>query len=326
MRIGIIGAGWIAADHAARIRRSDGVELAAVCDLDEARARALAGSLPTYTDWRELIKRESPDAIFVCTPPLTHREPTVTALEHGIHVYLEKPVARDLDDARAIVDAAERATAVCAVGYQWRGVAALDTLREALAGQELGLLIGIGTGPTQSRPWFLDRAQGGGNLLERASHIIDLERAVAGEVVAVQALASTVALAQSGGGERGDIEDAAALSLRFEGGGVGAVEIAWTRDELPGRYSLDVLGSDSSLHLELDPTFTLSGRSRGANVEAPMDGHPMDRTLARFIDAARSGDRGAVFCTPSQAAGTLAVVLACEEAVASGGTVRVPAQ
>ena len=108
-----------------------------------------------------------------------------------------------------------------------------------------------------------------------------------------------------------------AIALRFEGGGVGAVEIAWTRDELPGRYSLDVLGSDSSLHLELDPAFTLSGRSRGATVEAPMDGHPMDRTLARFIDAARSGDRGAVFCTPSQAAGTLAVVLACEEAVAS---------
>ena len=151
------------------------------------------------------------------------------------------------------------------------------------AGQEIGLLIGIGRGPTQSRPWFLDRAQGGGNLLERASHIIDLERAVGGEVVAVQAAASPVPLAQSVGVERGDIEDAAALILRFENGGIGAVQIAWTRDGMPRRYSLDVLAGDASLHLELDPTFVLAGRARGADVEAGAGApHPSDRTLARF--------------------------------------------
>ena len=325
MRIGMIGAGWIAANHAARIARTPGVELAAVCDLDAERARGLADGRPVYTDWHEMLEREAPDAVFVCTPPLTHREPALAALERGIHLYLEKPIARGLDDARAIVAAAERATAVCAVGYQWRGIDVLDTLREALAGQEVGLVIGSGTGPTESRPWFLNRAQGGGNLLERASHIIDLERAVAGEVVAVQAAASSVPLAQSADRERGDIEDAAVLLLRFEGGGVGSVQIAWTRDEMPSHYSLDVLANDASLRLELDPTFALSGRSRGASVEAAMRGHPMDLTFERFLAAARAGDRGAVFCTPAQAAGTLAVALACEEAIATGATVRVAA-
>lgn len=322
MRAAIIGAGWIAAEHAAILHRLGGVELAAVCDLDGERARNLAGSGNVYTDWRELLDRETPEAVFVCTPPMLHREAAVAALERGIHVYLEKPVARGLDDARAIVQAAEASAAVCAVGYQWRAIEVLDELREALEGQEVGLMIGIGTGPTKSRPWFLSRAEGGGNLLERASHGIDLERAVAGEVVAVQATAGANPLAQSAG-ERGDIEDAAAIVLRFENGAVGSSSIAWTRDGLPGCYALDVLGSESSLHLELDPDFTLSGVSRGRTIEARTAQHPIERGVERFFAAVRTGDKGAVFCTPRAAAGTLAAVIACEEALRSGATVAV---
>jgi myo-inositol 2-dehydrogenase/D-chiro-inositol 1-dehydrogenase len=323
VRIGIIGAGWIAAEHAATLRQLDGVEVVAVCDLDEARARTLANHAATYTDWRELISRERPDAVFVCTPPLSHREVAVAALEQGIHVYLEKPIARGLNDARVIVDAAGRSRSVCAVGYQWRGVEVLDDLRQALNHQEVGLLVGISAGPTKSRPWFLDRVQGGGNLLERASHTIDLERAIAGEVISVQAAASSVLLAQSQG-ERGNIDDAAALLLHFADGGLGVVQIAWTRDGLPGTYSLDVIGTDSVLHLELDPAFALRGRSDGRQIEATSRQHPHERSLARFIAAAREGKRDGVFCSPEDAAGTLAVAVAGEQALLSGGTVRVP--
>ncbi|NUR76795.1 MAG: Gfo/Idh/MocA family oxidoreductase [Thermoleophilia bacterium] len=322
MRVAIIGAGWIAAAHAAILRRLDGIDLAAVCDIDEGRARELAGNAAVYGDWRELLDRESPDAVFVCTPPLAHREPAVEALDRGIHVYLEKPIARGPEDAQAIVDAAARSDAVCAVGYQWRAVEVLDGLRAALDGQELGLLIGIGAGPTKSRPWFLSRAEGGGNLLERASHGIDLARAVGGEIVSVQATAGTVALAQSAG-ERGDIEDAAAIVLRFANGAVGSVSIAWTRDGLPGTYRLHVLGSESSLHLELDPEFTLRGVSRGREIDATTTQEPIERGVRRFFEAARRNDPAMVFCTAADAAGTLAVVSACEEAIESGASVEV---
>jgi myo-inositol 2-dehydrogenase/D-chiro-inositol 1-dehydrogenase len=248
----------------------------------------------------------------------------VPALEQGIHVYLEKPVARGLADARAIVDAAARSKAVCAVGYQWRAVDVLDALRQALNGQEIGLLVGIGVGPTKSRPWFLDRSQGGGNLLERASHTIDLQMALGGQVAAVKASASKVLLAQSQG-EQGDIDDAAVLILQFASGALGGIQVAWTRDGLPGTYSLDVLGTDSALHLELDPDFVLSGRSGGHQVEAKMKQHPLERSMARFVAAVRDGDKRAVFCTPAEAAATLAVAVACEEALLSGGTVPVAA-
>jgi predicted dehydrogenase len=318
----VIGAGWIAEKHVAILRGVDGVELVGVCDLDERRARALAADATVYTHWRTLLDEAEPECVWVCTPPLLHREPTIEALERGVHVYLEKPIARGLDDARAIVRAAEEASAVCAVGYQWRAVEVLDDLREALDGQELGLLIGIGTGPTKSRPWFLNRAEGGGNILERASHGVDLERAVAGEVASVQATASAVALAQSAGGEQGDIEDAAAITLGFETGAVGTATIAWTRSGLPSAYTLDVLGSDSSLHLALDPDFALTGVSAGRTIHATSTVDPLERGVRRFLDAAGGGAEP-VFCTPREAAGTLATVLACEVALSTGGTVAV---
>ena len=323
MRVAIIGAGWIAAQHAATLRGLRDAKLVAVCDLDPARAGQLAGDAATYTDWKDLIARERLDAIFVCTPPQSHRDVTVTALNQGLHVYLEKPIARGLEDAGAIVEAAKASKAVCAVGYQWRAVDVLDDLRSAIADQEIGLLIGIGVGPTKSRPWFLDRAQGGGNLLERASHHIDLQLALGGKVSSVAAAAGSVLLAQSQG-ERGNIEDAVALTLHFVGGGIGAIQVAWTRDGLPGKYSLDLLGTDAYLHLELDPDFRLQGQSRARQVEATSRIHPLERSVARFLEAARDGEKARVFCTPSQAAGTLAVAVACEEALTSGATARVP--
>src|SRR4029077_18646826 len=98
-------------------------------------------------------------------------------------------------------------------------------------------------------------------------------------VAAVKASASKVLLAQSQG-ERGDIDDAAVLILHFAGGGVGGIQVAWTRDGLPGTYSLDVLGTNSALHLELDPSFTLRGQSAGRQVEAAMKKHPVQRGMA----------------------------------------------
>src|SRR2546423_328087 len=264
LRVGLVGAGWIAADHVAALAKRDDAEVVAVCDVDRPRAQQLApAGAAVYEDWHELLEREQVDALWVCVPPLAHREPTVAALERGIHVYLEKPVARSAEDAETIVAAAERNGAVCAVGYQWHATEVLDDLRSALEGQEISLLVGRSIGPTGTRPWFLDRAQVGGNVLERGSHQIDLARAIAGDVVRVQAAASGVLLGQAEG-DRGDIEDAATLVLAHEGGAVSTIALAWTRAGLPGIYGIDVVATEATLQLALDPDFSLRGGWRGS--------------------------------------------------------------
>ena len=323
LRVAVIGAGWIAADHIAALRKRDDARVVAICDLDRSRAEKLApDGAAVFEDWHFVLEHGEIDAIWVCVPPLAHREPAVAALERGIHVYLEKPIARTVDDGKAIVAAAEASDAACAVGYQWHATEVLDDLRRELDGQEVSLLAARSIGPTGSRPWFLDRAQGGGNVLERGSHHIDLERAIAGEVVRVQAAASSVVLGQREGG-RGDIEDAATLVLHHDSGAVSTIALAWTRSELPGIYGVDVVASEATLQLSLDPEFTLRGVSRGRKIQARSREHPFERSIGRFLEAAQAGDKTRVFCTPRDALGTLAAANACERALASGETVAV---
>lgn len=321
LRVGIVGAGWIATDHLVVLRKL-GHEVVAVCDIDRERAeKAAPEGAAVHEDWRELLDGGSPlDALWVATPPLQHRGPAVAAMERGIPVFLEKPVARTLDDARAIVDAWEGSGAVCAVGYQWHATEGLETLRAELTGQELALLYGVSVGPTAARPWFLDRAGGGGNILERGSHQIDLMRAVAGDVVRVQAISSPVRLAQRETAA-GDIEDAATLVLQFAGGALGTVLLAWTRQGQPGTYSLDVVASGATLRLKLDPAFQVTGQVGERRVKASMTVHPFEREIARFVEAVAAGDPARVFCAPSDAMGTLATALACERSLLEGGRV-----
>ena len=82
VRAGIVGAGWIAREHRRVLADAAGVELAAVCDTDPGRAADLASGTGarTYADWRDMLDREDLGALFVCTPPRAHREPSTTKL------------------------------------------------------------------------------------------------------------------------------------------------------------------------------------------------------------------------------------------------------
>ncbi len=318
MRAGILGAGWIGRRHAETLSGRADVVVAAVCDLDVDRASqvaASAGGARVFADWREMLDQAELDALWICTPPLAHAKPAVAALERGLPLYLEKPIARSQEDAARIVAAAARG-AVCAVGYQWRAVDVLAELEDALAGQTVGCLVGESVGGTQSRPWFLNQAEGGGNLLERGSHHIDLARVVAGEVLAVQAAQSAVRPRDAEMAD--DIADAVTLLLHFASGGLGTVVVAWTSADLPGKYWLEVTAADAALRLDLDPDFRLSGVSRGSLVAATSSRSPFERSVDCFIAAAREGAPGQVLCTPADAARTLAVAAAAEEALRTG--------
>lgn len=326
LKAGIVGGGWIAQRHVPAIDAAGDLELVAACDLDLTRAQAIAGprGARAYDEWAPMLEREQLDVLWVCTPPLFHRDPTVAALGRDIHVYLEKPIARTRADAEEIVDAAARSDAVCMVGYQWHASELLDEVRKAVGDRPVGMLIGRNYGPVAARPWFVDRTQGGGQILERGSHHIDLQRAIAGEVVAVRAFSGSTELAQHDRGE-GSIEDVLVLGLDFESGALGCVNMAWTAAGQPEHYSIDVLGRDVSIWLELGPErFAARGVTAGGVVDVAYS-DPFDRSVSRLLEVVRSGDRSRVFCTPDDALRTLTVALACERALAVDGTIRIDA-
>lgn len=338
MRIGFVGAGAIAQRHLRVLGRQADVEVAAVCDADERRAREVAaqvGARP-HTDWAAMLGAEDLDALFVCTPPTIHAGPVVTALGKGLPVYLEKPLARTAADGLAIVAAWEASAAVCAVGYQWRSLDVLDELRTQLRGAQPGMLVGRSIGPTEGArgdlarlgsgsdgSWFLDPRRSGGILFELGSHDIDLQLALAGPAESVQAFAGTGLLALAGQ-PPSELHDAVALILRFAYGGVGAVHVAWTHVQEPPIYALDVLAPEVALHLDLDPDFELHGRAHGDEVAAKGGADPRESSVAKFLGAVRCADQAQVPCSPSDALETLEVTLACETAIATGERVSVP--
>jgi predicted dehydrogenase len=323
LRVGIIGGGWIARVHVPALDSAADVQLVAACDTAIERANAITEprGARAYERWEEMLEREELDAVWVCTPPLHHRAPALAALAGGVHVYLEKPIARTRSDAEAIVAASQSSDAICAVGYQWHATELLDDARRALAGQQVAMLVGRNFGPVAGRPWFMDRAQGGGQILERGSHHIDLQRAIAGEIASVEAVAGEVGLAQ--GQSAASIDDTIALLFHFESGALGSVHSAWSRDGQPELYATDIIATEATIALELGPdAFRITGQSRGRLLAAKY-GDPMNRSIARFLEVVRSGDASRVFCPAHDAIRTLAVALACEQALEKGETVAV---
>ena len=323
MKIGLIGCGWIAETHVETLTAL-GEDVTCVCDPDPQRlawaAEATGGQ--AFGDWESLLERGRPDAVLVLTPPRLHREVTISALERGLPVYLEKPVARDLDDARLIVQAVERSGVVCAIGYQWHAIDWLPDVREIFANRALGLLAVRMFGSTAGRTWFTDQAAGGGQVLERASHGIDLVQAIAGPAVRVSATGANVPLAGDDRPADSEIDDVLALTLELERGAVATVQVVWQRAGLPRTYELDVIGDGARVECVLDPEFNAKGSADGAPIDL-LSGHPSERGMQRFLDAARTGDQSAVACTPAEATAALATALACEQALKSGGRVDV---
>jgi len=108
IRIGVIGCGRIAGVHINGYARNNNVELVAFCDIkeDNAQQRAHRFNARSYTDYKKMIKEENLDGVSICTPPFTHKEIAIEALNKGINVLCEKPLAVSVNEAKEMVEAA----------------------------------------------------------------------------------------------------------------------------------------------------------------------------------------------------------------------------
>lgn len=114
VRIGIAGCGQAASVHLDRLMVEEGVVIVGCSDPDLAAARALAdraagapggpqGSVPAFADHRELLRHATPQALAIFTPHLAHYRPAMDALQAGCHVFIEKPLSTNLQEAADIV-------------------------------------------------------------------------------------------------------------------------------------------------------------------------------------------------------------------------------
>ncbi|APZ52503.1 NAD-dependent epimerase/dehydratase family protein [Salipiger abyssi] len=140
IRVGLIGAGYIATWHADALKATPGVSVAAICDVSETAAKGMAeayGAQP-FTSVEALIESGICDAVHILTPPHLHKPLAIQCLEAGLHVLVEKPVAESTEDTREILAAAEAAGRRFHAGHNFLGLPSYERLKEMVRSGALG--------------------------------------------------------------------------------------------------------------------------------------------------------------------------------------------
>lgn len=190
VRAGVVGLGWGQLQVEA-YTRTDHARLVAVCDLDAARAQALAknfGISQMYTDYHDLIRDPNVDLVSIAVPPDLHRAIAIEAIEAGKHVLCEKPLALNERESREMLDCAQARKIVHAVDFEMRYLPALAYAKELIEEDYIGELLRVDVTMGMERPWgehaswAADDVRGGGVLMEVGSHFIDALMWMFGEV------------------------------------------------------------------------------------------------------------------------------------------------
>jgi myo-inositol 2-dehydrogenase/D-chiro-inositol 1-dehydrogenase len=218
IRIGLVGAGFIGARHVGSLTAQDGVRVVGVADPQFARAEELAARAGgrAWRTWAELLDAEDLDALYVCVPPHGHGAVEEAALDRGLPLFVEKPLAADLVTAERLAARIDAAGLLTSVGYHWRYLDTLESARDLLADAPARLVRAAWLDKAPGADWWARVDQSGGQTVEQATHLFDVARALVGEVTGGCAVGS-----RSGEGP-GDIQDVCTAALRFASGAVGS--------------------------------------------------------------------------------------------------------
>ena len=179
-RIGFLGVGWIGQHRMRAVIESGHAEVAAIAE-PAAELRAQAAALAPgaqQVDSLEALLDLQLDGVAIATPSAQHAVQSLAALERGLAVFCQKPLARSAEETRAVVDAARRADRRLDVDFSYRKTRALEAIKGVLASGELGPIYAArfvfhnAYGP--DKPWYYQRAlSGGGCVMDLGIHLVD---------------------------------------------------------------------------------------------------------------------------------------------------------
>lgn len=241
LKIAVIGLGDVANVHLSAIQSHPQAELIAVCDIDPAKESETDATF--YTDYEEMLVKETIDCVHICLPHHLHYEITKKCVEHGVHVLLEKPPARDEEETRQLVLLAENHPEVkICICLQNRFNPTFKKLYEAVKSEKYGQLLGVKGILTwhrpkeyyEMKPW---RGQmqyaGGGVMINQAIHTLDLMQLLGGKIQSIRGSIDYLSNYQI------EVEDTAMAKINFENQATGLF------------FATNVNSVDSSVELEV---------------------------------------------------------------------------
>jgi predicted dehydrogenase len=361
VRLGVIGCGWYGMVVTEAAIKAGGVEVVALCDVDSEHlakaAQRVAALQPaaarTFKDWRELLLLDALDAVVIATPPHWHALPFIAACRRGLDIYCEKPLAYDVREGRAMVEAAKQSRRVVQVGFQRRQSEAIRGAARYIAEGNAGRIVSVAAqihypaelvdpkpqdppasldwdfwcGPAPKLPyspqvghfhWRLEKAYGHGHLVDWGIHWIDSIRVVLGLDLPRSVTSSGGLYALKG---RITTPDLMTSHLEFE-----RCPVVWShrifgQSEYTPETNIGMFfyGERETVFLS-DARYVVIPNAKGQErriVEAKNDAQAAH--VAEFLEAVRT--RGSVSCPPVDAYRSTATVQLAMASLESGGRV-----
>jgi predicted dehydrogenase len=323
LRVGVIGVGWAGQQHIKAYSELPGVELAGIAGLEDAERAQLAaehGVQHHVARWEDLLELDGLDAVSVAVPTFLHAPIAIAALERGLHVLSEKPIALNGTEAGAMVDAARAAGRVLDVAFNHRRRGDIQRLKAAIDEGRLGRTYYARawwlrrTGIPTLGSWFTQsKLAGGGPLVDIGVHVLDYALFLLGNPDVRSVSASTYDLLgrngfgasptsdKSGadGDAQFDVEDLATVFMRLEDGGTLLLEASWAAHRADGdQFGATLYGTEGGAELIVDDyapvgSLKLFGDDGGTATAQRLrpgvgGGHPA--VVAAFVEKVRSGD------------------------------------
>lgn len=226
----LVGAGGVGETHAEHLVEVPEAELVAVCDLERDRAETVAEAADAraYTDYREALGEERPEAVYLTTPPGSRVEIVRTIAEHGAAILCEKPLAATVADGREIAGIVADRGIPFMVGFCSRFAEPLQRLRGIVADGGVGDPVALfstrtGWGVPEGDDWRTTPGEACGIAVESTAHNVDVLRWLGGEID--HAAGATTNVTHP---ELETFDDNAVAHLTFESGAIGTVLNSWT--------------------------------------------------------------------------------------------------
>lgn len=225
-KLAMIGCGGIGSYHLGHfLGFKDIVELAGFCDLIKSRADSFveqAGSGKAYTCYKQMFDEVQPDMLFICVPPTEHGEIEFEAISRGIHFFVEKPLALDLELAKQIRDAAAKKRLITASGFQCRYSTLMEPTKKFIRENPIVFIDCSRIGGVPGVDWWRKRSTSGGQAVEQTIHQFDIIRYLYGEPDTVFAM-GTRGFINNGEWPGYDTEDASTTIVRYKSGITGHI-------------------------------------------------------------------------------------------------------
>jgi predicted dehydrogenase len=277
LRIALIGAGKMGISHLSILGGYANTDIVGVCDTSKMVTDFLSkqGKFNCFSDYNKMLDKVKPDAVVVAVPTKFHYSIIKDLLERGIHVFTEKPFCLNYEQSEELVKLAQKNKIINQVGYHNKFIGTFKEVKRIAASGFLGDIyhfIGESYGPVvvkkKSDTWRSDPSEGGGCLLDYASHVIDLINDI---LSPVEAAKGTILKSIYSG----KVEDAVYSLLELQSGQTGLLSVNWS-DETHRKMSTTVtlvgtkgkLISDANeLKVFFKDNETLPGYSKGWNVK-----------------------------------------------------------